>query len=132
MDSSVPATAVLVVTETRWFGEVLQGLLRRERLSSTVVYDASLVPQALDSIAPELVLLDAAGTVPAGSVRGLRETRNVPVIVLGRGPADGQADTLLRGASDYLEQPVRGSQLVARVHETLQWVRARSRSNEAA
>lgn len=88
---------------------------------STGVVDS---PDGPGASAPDLIILADAGggdgpLTLLSRMRSEHSTARVPVILVTPGPGAGMTAALSAGADDWLCQPVRGAELVARVRARL-------------
>lgn len=116
--SSVKSPHILIVDDDRALGAMLSELLQTEGYRCTQAGDGGEALRQLESLAPDLVILDVMmpGDDGITTLRKLRQTSRVPVLMLtAMGEDDDRILGLEAGADDYLAKPFVARELVLRV-----------------
>ena len=122
MPSSESRRRVLVVDDEPMVREVVTAYLERDGLQVTSAADGATALQMLDTVLPDLVILDLMlPKVDGLSVLAhLRKTADLPVILLtARGEEPDRVLGFELGADDYIVKPFSPRELVARVRSVL-------------
>jgi CheY-like chemotaxis protein len=108
-------------TEVReYIAEVLRAT--NPRLRIVEVGNGKEALKALETITPDVIMLDLAMPIMDGyavleHLQSNPKTRYLPVLVLtGYEHPDIEIDVLLAGASDFLNKPIHGRELIVRLH----------------
>ncbi|MBK8481457.1 MAG: diguanylate cyclase [Proteobacteria bacterium] len=127
---------VLLVDDDPHFLEVLQTVLRAERIEVHTLDDARRVVEVLDHIAPDLLLIDLmmpgiSGCEICRVVRANPAWQMLPVIVVTADASPEQRIAAFEaGADDYLPKPIVTQELLARLRLRLEHARlVRERSS---
>lgn len=123
------APLVLLVEDEAALADLLKYNLEREgyRVATAADGEEALVVAAEQP--PDLVLLDwmlpkASGVEVCRRLRGRRETRNTPIIMLtARGEESDRVRGLDTGADDYVTKPFSMSELLARLRAVMRRIR---------
>lgn len=113
---------VLVVDDDPEALRFIRHSLRKFGYHPVLTGDPQQVPDLVDKVKPELILLDLMlpGTDGIALMQQILSTRNVPIIFLS---AYGQEDVIARafdeGADDYLVKPFSATELGARIRAAL-------------
>jgi putative two-component system response regulator len=124
---------ILVVDDDAASREGLARLLRREGYEVSVAGDGRAVPELVERLAPDLVLLDVVmepvdGFEVCRRLKADPETRLTPVVlVTGQAPPEERLRGVEAGADDFLRKPVDVAELLARVRSL---VLLKSRTDE--
>lgn len=116
---------VLVVEDEEALSQLLSYNLGKEGYDVAIASDGDDVLIAVDEEKPDLVLLDwmlpnVSGIEICRQLRGQKETRDIPVIMLtARGEEEDRVRGLELGADDYITKPFSMSELVARMRAVL-------------
>jgi EAL domain-containing protein (putative c-di-GMP-specific phosphodiesterase class I)/CheY-like chemotaxis protein len=120
---------VLIVEDDRSQALFAERILTGAGLSAQVVSEAGEVIAALQSFAPDLVLMDLhmpelSGLQLTGMIRADARFLHTPIVFLTGDPdPERQFDVLESGADDYLTKPVRPRHLIAAVMSRVQRAR---------
>lgn len=121
--NSPPSAEILIVEDDEAIATGLSLNLKLEGYHSTIVHDGIDASEALETMAPDLVLLDISLPRKNGLdlLRELRGSGNrVPVIVLSAREGEYDKVAALRlGADDYVTKPFALAELMARVQAVL-------------
>src|SRR3569623_727076 len=112
-------TVVLVIDDDDDVRMVLTDLLSDEGFQVHAASEPSSGLHALDTISPDVVLLDMGLPQMNGLdvLQQIRAKGDVPVIfATGRGAETDKVGGLRMGADDYVVKPVSTPELVARIH----------------
>jgi two-component system, OmpR family, response regulator len=115
-------THVLVVDDEAHIRDVVQYALEREGFRVTLVADGASALDRIDSIEPDLVVLDVMmpGLDGLEVCRRIRARRRVPILFLSaRSDEIDRVVGLELGGDDYLAKPFSPRELVARVRAIL-------------
>jgi two-component system phosphate regulon response regulator PhoB len=118
-------SSVLVVEDESAIAELIAMNLRHNSHEVTVVVDAEGAIAAVDSVLPDLVLLDwmlpgRSGVALTRQWRADARTRELPIIMLtARSEESDRIGGLDAGADDYLVKPFSMQELLARIRAVL-------------
>jgi two-component system phosphate regulon response regulator OmpR len=123
-DSSIldDAPHLLIVDDDRRIRELLQKFLNGKGFRVTVAADAAEARRRLEGLDFDLLVLDVMmpGENGIALTAGLREVRNIPIILLtALGEAESRVSGLEAGADDYLAKPFDPRELVLRINNIL-------------
>jgi len=116
---------VLVVEDESAIAELISINLRHAGYEVTVAADADQAQHAIDSVLPDLVVLDwmlpgQSGLALAKRWRAAARTKELPVIMLtARSEESDKISGLDAGADDYLTKPFSTQELLARIRAVL-------------
>jgi DNA-binding response OmpR family regulator len=113
---------ILVVDDDVDLRSVVRDALERDGFAVDEAGDGKIALAKIDTLAPELVVLDLCLPTVGGLdvLRAVGRTRSVPVIVLtGLGEEADRVVGLEMGADDYVVKPFSPRELVARVRSVL-------------
>ncbi len=116
---------VLVVEDESAIAELVAINLRHAGFEVAIAADAEQAQREVDSVLPDLVILDwmlpaTSGLQLARRWRGERRTRELPIIMLtARGEEGDKVAGLDAGADDYLSKPFSTKELLARIRAVL-------------
>ena len=110
---------IMIVDDDQALGEMLSIVLENEGFRTVTCLDGQRAVDMFPTIRPDLILLDVMlpGLDGIGVARRIRETSNVPIIML-----TAKSDTLdvvsglEAGADDYVAKPFKVAELLARIH----------------
>ncbi len=120
---------VLVVEDEESLHALLQYNLEKEGFSVDVAVDGEEALMMIDERAPDIVILDwmlpkVSGIEVCRRLRGLAQTRNLPIIMLtARGEESDRVRGLDTGADDYMVKPFSMTEFTARVRAVLRRIR---------
>lgn len=113
---------ILIVDDDNNIAELISLYLTKECFETLIVNDGESVIQAMDSFAPNLILLDIMlpGMDGYQVCREVRAKYSVPIIMLSaKGEVFDKVLGLELGADDYIEKPFDSKELVARTKAVL-------------
>ena len=113
---------ILIVDDDNNIAELISLYLTKECLETFIVNDGESVMSAMESFAPNLILLDLMlpGMDGYQVCREVRAKYSVPIIMLSaKGEVFDKVLGLELGADDYIEKPFDSKELVARVKAVL-------------
>ena len=113
---------ILIVDDDNNIAELISLYLTKECFETFIVNDGESVMSAMDSFAPNLILLDLMlpGMDGYQVCREVRAKYSVPIIMLSaKGEVFDKVLGLELGADDYIEKPFDSKELVARVKAVL-------------
>ena len=116
--AAVPAGPILVVDDDPKILALLRTYLERERYPVATAADGPSALDAIEHLAPRLIVLDLMIPEIDGLevIRRVRELGDVPILVLSaRGSVGDRIVGLTEGADDYLPKPFSPAELVVRV-----------------
>jgi len=117
--------AVLVVEDEPAIAELIAVNLRHNGFQPTVAPDSATAQREIDSVLPDLVLLDwmlpgESGLTLARRWRNDPRTKAVPIIMLtARGDESDRVAGLDAGADDYMAKPFSTKEMLARIRAVL-------------
>mgnify|MGYP006273765075 FL=1 len=120
---------VLVVEDEDALAELLQYNLKKEGFRVSVAADGEEALMLVEERQPDILLLDwmlpkISGIEVARRLRGRRETRNLPIIMLtARGEEADRIRGLDTGADDYIVKPFLMKEMFARLRAILRRIR---------
>jgi DNA-binding response OmpR family regulator len=117
-----PAGPILVVDDDPKIVALVRTYLERERYPVVTASDGREALEAIEDLAPRLVVLDLMIPEVDGLavIRRARELGDVPILVLSaRGSVGDRILGLSEGADDYLPKPFSPAELVVRVRTIL-------------
>ena len=126
LTSQLKTATIMMVDDEPIMMEIVQAYLEEDGYTRFV--NVSESPKAMDMLQqenPDILLLDlnmpeVNGYEILAAVRGLREFRHMPVIVLtSSSDAESKLKALELGATDFLAKPVDPSELILRLRNTL-------------
>jgi len=115
-------TKILLIDDDEKLGDLLKAYFDRFDLDLTAAIEPSAGLKLLESIHPDLVILDVMlpGQDGFDVCRTIRKTSSVPVIMLtARGEVTDRIVGLELGADDYMPKPFEPRELVARIQNVL-------------
>jgi DNA-binding response OmpR family regulator len=115
-------TKILLIDDDEKLGDLLKAYFDRFELDLTAATDPAKGLEVLDSLQPDLVILDVMlpGQDGFDVCRTIRKTSSVPVIMLtARGEVTDRIVGLELGADDYMPKPFEPRELVARIQNVL-------------
>ena len=113
---------ILIVDDDNNIAELISLYLTKECFETFIVNDGESVMSAMDSFAPNLILLDLMlpGMDGYQVCREVRAKYSVPIIMLSaKGEVFDKVLGLELGADDYIEKPFDSKELVARAKADL-------------
>ena len=113
---------ILIVDDDSNIAELISLYLTKECFETMIVGDGEAALAAVDSFAPNIILLDLMlpGIDGYQVCREVRATSTIPIIMLSaKGEVFDKVLGLELGADDYMEKPVDSKELVARVKAVL-------------
>lgn len=116
---------VLVVEDEAAIAELIAVNLRHNGFAPTVVFDGAAAQREIDTILPDVILLDwmlpgESGVALAKRWRQHERTRSVPIIMLtARVEESDKVRGLDAGADDYVTKPFSTQELLARIRAVL-------------
>ena len=113
---------ILIVDDDNNIAELVSLYLTKECFETMIVNDGESVKEALETIAPNLILLDLMlpGMDGYQVCREVRAESKIPIIMLSaKGEIFDKVLGLELGADDYMEKPFDSKELVARVKAVL-------------
>ena len=141
-DASTPTHAdpyrVLIVEDDRSQSVFAEAILRGAGMVTEVVLEADRMMPALESFAPDLVLMDlhlpdASGTELTGRIRQHPRYAHTPVVFLtGDADPERRLEALEQGGDDYILKPVRPRHLIAAIRSRAARARTVTRPDQAA
>jgi len=124
--AEVPAVEkrVLIVDDERVFARAVQKRLQRAGYRSEVALDLASARRQLDSLEPDLILLDmrlpdGSGLSFLGDIRARPENGAVVLVLSAYGEVDDAVSAMKAGAADYLKKPVDLDELMVNVEKVL-------------
>lgn len=120
---------ILIVDDDPEMGALLRTLLEAHGFAVYTASDGVEALQALQQIAPDLVILDILmpGLDGREVCQRIRRYSPVPILFLTAiGEVDSVVDGLNQGADDYMTKPFHPAELIARVHAMMRRARLRS------
>jgi two-component system phosphate regulon response regulator PhoB len=133
-EEKISSARILVVEDEEGIQELLRVALKRQGFEVRCESSVESAEPALQSWAPQLVILDwmlpgENGLAWCRALRRCEETQKLPIILLtARGEEGDRVHGLESGADDYLAKPFSPRELVARVNALLR----RSYGNNSA
>jgi len=115
-------TKILLIDDDEKLGDLLTAYFGRFELELTAATDPEQGLKVLDSLKPDLVILDVMlpGQDGFDVCRTIRKTSSVPIIMLtARGEVTDRIVGLEIGADDYMPKPFEPRELVARIQNVL-------------
>ena len=109
---------ILIVDDDNNIAELISLYLTKECFDTMIVNDGESVMPAMETFAPNLILLDLMlpGTDGFEICKRVREVKNMPIIMVSAKKDDiDKIRGLGLGADDYMTKPFSPSELVARV-----------------
>lgn len=116
------APHILVIDDDRRLRELLSRYLSENGFRVTVAANAAEARQRMEGVAFDVLIVDVMmpGEDGLSLTRSLRETTNVPILILtARGEADARIEGLETGADDYLAKPFEPRELLLRINNVL-------------
>ncbi len=116
------APHILVIDDDRRLRELLSRYLTENGFRVTVAANAAEARQRMGGVAFDVLIVDVMmpGEDGLSLTRSLRETTNVPILILtARGEADARIEGLETGADDYLAKPFEPRELLLRINNVL-------------
>src|SRR5262245_64154036 len=116
------AGKILVIDDDPQIRRVMKVILTGERYEVVEARSGESALLKFREFLPDLVLLDLnmPGTGGMETCRAIRETSDVPIIVLTvRGTEDDKVEALDAGADDYVTKPFGKKELLARIRAAL-------------
>jgi DNA-binding response OmpR family regulator len=116
------AAHILVVDDDDYLTDIIKNTLEAENYIITLAHDGREALEALAKLEISLVLLDIRLPDISGYkvLEDIRGKTDMPVIMLtGLTDADSVAESINRGADDYIRKPFLPQELVARVKAKL-------------
>lgn len=116
------APHILVIDDDRRLRELLSRYLSENGFRVTVAANAAEARQRMEGVAFDVLIVDVMmpGEDGLSLTRSLRETTNVPILILtARGEADARIEGLETGADDYLAKPFEPRELLLRINAIL-------------
>lgn len=113
---------ILIVDDDNNIAELISLYLTKECFETMIVNDGESVKEALETFAPNLILLDLMlpGIDGYQVCREVRAESRIPIIMLSaKGEIFDKVLGLELGADDYMEKPFDSKELVARVKAVL-------------
>lgn len=116
---------VLVVEDEPSIAELIAVNLRHNGFAPTVVYDGQAAQREVDTVLPEVILLDwmlpgESGAALSRQWRRNERTKGVPIIMLtARSDESDKVQGLDAGADDYITKPFSTQELLARIRAVL-------------
>ena len=113
---------ILIVDDDNNIAELVSLYLTKECYETMIVNDGESVKEALETFAPNLILLDLMlpGIDGYQVCREVRAESKIPIIMLSaKGEIFDKVLGLELGADDYMEKPFDSKELVARVKAVL-------------
>ena len=116
---------VLVVEDEPSIAELIAVNLRHNGFAPTVVFDGQAAQREIDSVLPDLILLDwmlpgESGAALARHWRKSERTKTIPIIMLtARSDESDKVQGLDAGADDYITKPFSTQELLARIRALL-------------
>ncbi len=116
---------VLIVEDEPAIAELIAVNLRHNGFAPTVVFDADAAQREVDSVLPDVILLDwmlpgESGVSLAKRWRQQERIRTVPIIMLtARTEETDKVQGLDAGADDYVTKPFSTQELLARIRAVL-------------
>ncbi len=113
---------ILVVEDEELIAEMIQFNLEKSGYEVLVVYDGLSAVQKVESLTPDLVLLDIMlpGINGFEVCRQIRRAHNMPIIMLtAKETESDKVQGLKLGADDYITKPFSPQELIARVNAQL-------------
>jgi two-component system phosphate regulon response regulator PhoB len=116
---------VLVVEDEPGIAELIAVNLRHNGFAPTVVFDGAAAQREIDSVLPDVILLDwmlpgESGVSLAKRWRQHERTKGVPIILLtARTEESDKVQGLDAGADDYVTKPFSTQEMLARIRAVL-------------
>ncbi|MCD8515176.1 MAG: phosphate regulon transcriptional regulator PhoB [Burkholderiaceae bacterium] len=116
---------VLVVEDEPAIAELIAVNLRHNGFAPTVVFDGESAQREIDSVLPDVILLDwmlpgESGVMLAKRWRQQERIKTVPIIMLtARTEENDKVQGLDAGADDYITKPFSTQELLARIRAVL-------------
>ena len=126
---------ILIVDDDANIAELISLYLTKECFDTMIVEDGESALRAVDTFAPNLILLDLMlpGIDGYQVCREVRSSSSVPIIMLSaKGEIFDKVLGLELGADDYMEKPFDSKELVARVKAVLRRTAASPQASQAA
>ena len=126
---------ILIVDDDNNIAELISLYLTKECFDTMIVNDGESVMPAMETFAPNLILLDLMlpGIDGYQVCREVRAQYSVPIIMLSaKGEVFDKVLGLELGADDYMEKPFDSKELVARVKAVLRRYKPAAAAPEAA
>ena len=124
-DQNLMKEKILIVEDEEAIRDMLGYALMKEGFECKEAVDVEEARTTIESEKPDLVLLDwmlpgMSGIDYARRLRGVPETRDIPIIMLtAKGAEEDKVRALETGADDYITKPFSTKELVARVRAVL-------------
>ena len=118
----VNKTKILIVDDDNNIAELISLYMTKECYETMIVNDGESALEAVDSFAPNLILLDIMlpGIDGYQVCREVRNKHSIPIIMLSaKGEVFDKVLGLELGADDYIEKPFDSKELVARAKAVL-------------
>ncbi|MBW3092524.1 response regulator transcription factor [Bifidobacterium sp. 82T10] len=109
---------ILIVDDDQALGEMLSIVLENEGFRTVTCLDGLRAVEVFPLVRPDLILLDVMlpGLDGVGVARAIRETSNVPIIMLtAKSDTQDVVAGLEDGADDYVAKPFKVVELLARI-----------------
>ncbi|MCH9275086.1 MtrAB system response regulator MtrA [Bifidobacterium amazonense] len=109
---------ILIVDDDQALGEMLSIVLENEGFRTVTCLDGLRAVEVFPLVRPDLILLDVMlpGLDGVGVARAIRETSNVPIIMLtAKSDTQDVVAGLEAGADDYVAKPFKVVELLARI-----------------
>jgi two-component system, OmpR family, KDP operon response regulator KdpE len=112
---------ILVVTAEQQIQRLLKSILTDNGYQAFFAAEAAAAARAYAGANPELAILDVGSSdlSSGGKIPEIRHGSDIPVIVLGQRGEAALVAALDLGADDYVEKPLRASELLARIRSVL-------------
>lgn len=116
---------VLVVEDEPGIAELIAVNLRHNGFAPTVVFDGAAAQREIDSVLPDVILLDwmlpgESGVSLAKRWRQHERTKGIPIILLtARTEESDKVQGLDAGADDYVTKPFSTQEMLARIRAVL-------------
>jgi DNA-binding response OmpR family regulator len=129
LGSEAQGARILVVDDNATNLKLLDRMLGVDRYDVSTVDSGAAALAFIEENPPDLVLLDVimpemSGYEVCRAIRAKRETRLLPVImVTALDPSEERVKGIEAGADDFLEKPINGPELLARIRSLLETAR---------
>jgi diguanylate cyclase (GGDEF)-like protein len=126
---------ILVVEDDPFLQTILKFELEEAGYAVEIADDGQAGLNAVDQQAPDLILMDVMmpgvdGNEVCRRLKGQIRTRQIPIILLtAMSTAEDRLRGLGHGANDYITKPFERKELLARVHNLLEWGRLQRDAN---
>ena len=124
---------ILIVDDDNNIAELISLYLTKECYETMIVNDGESAVAAVDTFAPNLILLDLMlpGIKGEEVLQKIKEKSDIPVIVLSaKTDIEGKVNLLRQGASDYITKPFDVREVLARIDLHLKPTGTKSVSND--